>query len=128
MDENIRNILNIIEMLESRINAYWNFYTIVVLAMTGWLLSSKITFDLNQRIALTLAFLVFLINNFFVMRAVTKRVVAFESELNLLAKDYDFKSSLFKYELSHNPIPMRLICSYILHIIIDAVVIYAIWI
>nr|CAP48759.1 putative integron gene cassette protein [uncultured bacterium] len=92
MDERIKVIIEIIEKLESRINAYWNFYTIVVIAVIGWLLSSKTPFTAPQGIALTIAISMFFAANFSVMRAATKRVIAFETELNVVSNELDFQS------------------------------------
>ena len=86
MDEHIKNIIEIIESIEKRINAYWNFYIIVVLATVGWLMSSKAPFTTNQGISLTIAICLFFTASFFIMRAATKRAVAFEDELNLASQ------------------------------------------
>ena len=127
MDEQIKHTLEIIEKLESRINTYWNFYTIVVVAVIGWLLSSKTPFTVPQGIALTIAILMFFTANFSVMRSATKRVIAFESELNIASKKFEFNSNALKSNLSNDSMPRRLIASYILHGIVDLAVIYAIW-
>jgi hypothetical protein len=65
MDERIKSIIEIIDRLETRINAYWNFYIIVVLATIGWLMSSRTPFATNQGIALTIALSVFFFCEFF---------------------------------------------------------------
>ena len=65
--------------------------------------------------------------NFSVMRAATKRVIAFENELNTISKNLEFKSDSLKNELSNDAMPGRLIASYVLHGSVDAAVIYTIW-
>ena len=127
MDESIKKIIEIIENLESRINSYWNFYIIIVVATVGWLMSSKTPFTTNQGAALTIAIGLFFISNFLVMRAATKRIVAFEDELNSISRSHEFNSSVLKNELSKASMQRRLFASYVLHGVIDIVVIYAIW-
>ena len=127
MDNGISKLINVIETLETRINSYWNFYMLVVLATIGWLISSKTPFTGNERIALIIAIALFLIANLLVLRAATKRVVAFEDELKLASQKYEFNSTILKKELSHASMGNRLILSYVLHAVIDIAVIYAIW-
>ena len=127
MNEKIKNILDTIEKLESRVNAYWNFYTIIVVAVAGWLFSSRPPFSVSQSIALTMAISMFFAANFSVIRAATKRIVAFENELNIAANGYEFKTDDLKNELSNNSMPGRLIASYMLHAVVDVAVIYTIW-
>ena len=127
MDNEIKKIVEIIESLESRINSYWNFYIVVVLATIGWLMSSNTPFTTNQGIALTIAVGLFFAANFAVLRAATKRVVAFEDELNSLANIHEFKSPVLKNHLTHDSLRYRLSSSYLLHLVIDVSVIYAIW-
>lgn len=127
MVDEIKNTIDIIETLETRINTYWNFYFIVVLAVIGWLMSSRTPFTESQGIALTVAISLFLIANLSVIRAATKRVMAFESELKVASTKQEFHSSALKEELSHASIGNRLFASYLLHGVIDIAVIYAIW-
>jgi hypothetical protein len=127
MDERIKSLVEIIERLETRINAYWNFYIIVVLASIGWLMSTKIPFTTNQGIALTIALSMYFIANYFVIRTATKRVIAFEDELNLVSKKIETTSSVLKSELSNTSIRYRLFANGVLHGVLDIAVIFAIW-
>jgi hypothetical protein len=127
MDDRIKSIIEIIDRLENRINAYWNFYFIVVFASIGWLMSSRMPFTTNQGIALTIALSIFFLVNFFVMRSATERVVAFEDELKLISNKFEFNSSILKSNLSKTSMPLRLYSLCILHFVIDISVIYAIW-
>ena len=105
MNERIKAVFEIIEKLESRINTYWNFYTVAVIAVIGWLISSKTQFTETQVIYLTIAMSMFFAANFSIMRAATKRVISFEMELNILSKESEFLSNALKEELSNNSMP-----------------------
>ena len=127
MDEHIKLIFDIIEKIESRINAYWNFYFIVVIATIGWLMSSKIPFTTNQAIVLTIALFMFFTASYFILRSATKRVIAFEDELNFISKNIEINSGMLKLELLNASIRGRLLATGILHSVIDVAVIFAIW-
>lgn len=127
MEERIKDLLDIIEKLESRINTYWNFYTLVVIAAVGWLMSSKTPFTIEQSIALTIALSLFFLANFSVMRAATIRVVAFERELNKITQSTEFLTSELMIELGRETMPFRVLASYLLHVIVDIAVIFVIW-
>ena len=127
MDESVKCIFDIIEKIESRINAYWNFYFILVVATIGWLMSSKTPFNTNQAIVLTIALCLFFTANFFMIRAATKRVIAFEDELNYLSKNIEIKSRVLKSELLNASMRGRLLATGVLHSVIDVAVIFGIW-
>jgi hypothetical protein len=123
----IKELIELIEKAESRINSYWNFYTIVVIAIVGWLMSSQTPFSLHQTMALTLALVVFFCANFGVMRAATIRILALEDELAAVARETEFVGESLKRVLSRAAMPGRLGWSYGLHVIVDVTVIFAVW-
>lgn len=127
MDEKIKALVEIVDKLESRLNVYATYYQVIVIAIVGWVITSKMTFTVIQAAAVTLGVLSFLIVNFYFLRAATKRVVAAESELNALARKTEFESPLWKKELSYPSIPNRLSSTYIMHISIDILVIFVLW-
>jgi hypothetical protein len=127
MDERVKCIIDIIEKIEGRINTYWNFYFILIIAIIGWLMSSKTPFTTYQAIVLTIALCMFFTANYFIVRAATKRVVAFEDELNFLSKNIAINSSILKSNLLNASIRGRLLATGVLHIIINVAVLFAIW-
>ena len=127
MNNEIINIIEIVEKLETRINSYWNFYVVVVVATIGWLMSSTNPFTKEQGIALIVSICMFFAANFSVMRAATMRVVAFEKELSSISDSLNVKTSALRSELSRPTQQGRILVSYVLHIIVDIAVIYAIW-
>jgi len=127
MDQKIKDLIEVTDKLESRVSSNWNFYTVVVVAIIGWLVSSQISFSYSQVLVVTIVCISFFIANFYAMRAATKRVIAVESELNALAKKTEFESALLKKELSHSSSALQLISSSVLHISVDIIVLIAIW-
>ncbi len=127
MDQKIKDLIEVTDKLESRVSSNWNFYTVVVVAIIGWLVSSQISFSYSQVLVVTIVCIAFFIANFYAMRAATKRVIAVESELNTLAKKTEFESPLLKKELSHSSSTLQLISSSVLHVSVDIIVLIAIW-
>ncbi|GCL49165.1 MAG: hypothetical protein ACK552_11340 [Microcystis sp.] len=127
MDQKIKDLIEVTDKLESRVSSYWNFYTVVVVAIIGWLVSSQISLSYSQALVVTIVCIVFFIANFHAMRAATKRVIAVESELNTLAKKTEFESALLKKELSHSSSTLQLISSSVLQVSVDIIVLIAIW-
>lgn len=127
MDDSVKNILDVLESTESRINSYWNFYVVVVVATIGWLMSSQTPFTSEQGVVLTVSICLFFAANFAVLRAATKRAVAYEAELKCVAAQREFQSDILLHELASGALKYRLPFSYLLHAMIDVAVLYAIW-
>ena len=127
MNEQTRTLLDMIEKLESRVNAYWNFFSVVALAVSGWLITSKATFTTTQGIVLAIAVVIFFGANLSVVRAATARLLAFEAELNAVAPAATFGSDALRRNLSRPVIPGRLAGSVVLHLAVDIAVLYLIW-
>ena len=125
MDQKIKDIIEVADKLESRVSSPWNFYTVAVVAIIGWLVSSQISLSYSQALVVTIVCIVFFIANFHAMRAATKRVIAVESELNTLAKKTEFESALLKKELSHSSSTLQLISSSVLRVSVDIIVLSA---
>ena len=126
MSLSITDIINISEKLEGRLNSYWNFYTLVVVATAGWLFSGDHKFTLMEKSATCVGLGVFFLANLSMIVYLTKRIVAFESELNKVAGIAELKSTLLKQELSAQNIPHRNLLSILLHLALDSILIYVI--
>jgi hypothetical protein len=127
MDDEAARLLDAIERLESRLNSYWNFYTLVVLATVGWLMSAANPFSANQSVAVTVALGLFFLANLSVIRGATRRILALEDELRLLSAGLAFRSPRLRQNFGAESIPGRMPLSYALHLAVDAAVIYAVW-
>lgn len=124
----IKELIDVIEKLESRNNSYWNFYTVVVVAICGWVFSQQGN-PLNPTIvwALIVGNSLFYFMNLSVIYGTTKRLVAFEDELNLRATDEEIKSSQLIKNLSNPFLVKRLPFTIATHLIMDFAVLYFIY-
>ena len=55
----LKELLDLSEKLEDRISSYWNFYTIAVLAVGGWLFTAKPQLETVSAVVLTIVLIVF---------------------------------------------------------------------
>jgi hypothetical protein len=127
MNDRTRALLDVIEKLESRLNSYWNFFSVVAIAISGWLITARAVFTVADSSALTVAVVIFFGANLVVIRAATMRLVALEAELNASAQADSFESDALRSNLTMAAMPGRLAGSFILHLAVDAAVLYLIW-
>ena len=125
---NLNDLLELSEKLEERINAYWNFYTIVILAIAGWLYSTDITFGVVIMIVLTIALVAFLFSNLAVITFATRKLTALKSEIEAIAPSSGLKSEKSVKQLGSWSIPNRLKLSWALHLLLDIALVTAIWV
>lgn len=126
----ISETLDILEKVESRLNNYWNFYTVVVVAVCGWLItqnSDQIPIDYATAHFLAFGTVLFFFMNLAVIRAATIRLMAFENELMRNASNCKDISSQLREYLASQHIKMRLGFTYATHISMDIVVILFIY-
>ncbi len=121
MDNTIETgeLLELIDRLENRINVYWNFYTLVVLAVAGWLFTMEKDLTVSEAKVLTVGLGVFFIANLIIMSAAIRLVVAAGEELRARAHTMRFESAALRRTLSANLLPGRVIGSVVLHVIVD---------
>jgi hypothetical protein len=127
MSDRARALLDTIEKLESRVNAYWNFFSVVAIAVSGWLITAKATFTITDSVALSLTVIVFFGANLAVIRAATLRLVALDAELNATAAGESFASEALRRNLTMPTMPGRMAGTVVLHLAVDAAVLYLIW-
>ena len=124
----LKELLDLSEKLEDRISAYWNFYTIVVIAVGGWLFSVKPQLERVNAVMLTIVLIVFFVSNFALIRFTTNRLTALESEIKAVAPGSGLKSKEYVNQLGSLSIPYRMEISWALHLVIDfAVLIVIFW-
>lgn len=59
----LKDLLDLHEKLESRINAYWSYWSVAIFAISGWLFSGRQTLSQDQAIGVSIAVMVFFFAN-----------------------------------------------------------------
>ncbi|MCW8877988.1 MAG: hypothetical protein OQK51_13130 [Kangiellaceae bacterium] len=119
----IKELIEIIEKLETRNNSYWNFYTVVIVAVCGWVLAQKgQALSANIVLALMIGNGLFYFMNLSIIFGTTKRIVAFESELILKAKNDPSMGEELRSNLSKPYLELRLPFTVGTHLVMDIAV------
>jgi hypothetical protein len=124
----LKDLLDLVEKVESRINSYWNFYTIVLLGIGAWIFDPNKKIDSLQSIAMITALSVFFIANLTFITINESRLSAIESEIKSVSKISQIESEKFRNFLLNSSIPNRQQLSKIFHLFVDFVVIILVFI
>ena len=122
-----KDLLDLTEKLESRVNAYWNFYTVVVLAVAGWVVTKDVKFTTAQGYAAMAGLACFFAANFSMIRGATRLIVGANAEMRARADGLELASAQFRKVLRMDLLPGRLLVSWVLHAAVDAAILWSIW-
>ncbi|MCX7098901.1 MAG: hypothetical protein NTV43_13445 [Methylococcales bacterium] len=123
----LKDLFDLHEKLETRINAYWTYWSIAVFAVGGWLFSGKLGLLPLEAKGVSLGTMVFFSCNLAVLWQATKLVLGIRDEIRLKSKEKLFASTYLQNALSEDGLKFRLQITLALHVIIDGVVIWALW-
>lgn len=114
-------LFDLLEKLESRVNRYWAFYSVAVLAVTGWLFTGG---KLEKQDApwVVLGLFVFFAGNFMVISLTESRILAVEAEIQAKAQTAEILSDRFRQHLANLSWPYRRLASCITHWVVNAAV------
>ena len=120
-------LIDIIEKLEARINNYWSFYTVVIVALVGWVLSKDEKLMKETGWILSAGMTLFFFMNLSVLYPTTKRIRLFEKELNSIALNEEGLSQDLVEHLSKPFILHRSNATLITHLTMDFLVLFFIY-
>jgi hypothetical protein len=111
-------LFDLLEKLESRVDRYWTFYSVAVLAVAGWLFSGKGLARPDAPLV-AVGLLMFFAGNFAVITLTEKRILAVESEIKARSQQAEIVSPEFRGHLSRLSFPRRRLASTVIHAVID---------
>ncbi len=119
----ISELVEIIEKLEARNNSYWNFYTVVIIAVCGWVATSNSgVISSNTALALMFGNGLFYFMNLSIIYGTTSRIIAFESELIKEAQESQNIGVDLRQNLSQPMLAHRLKFTVLTHLVMDVAV------
>jgi hypothetical protein len=121
----LKDLLDLHEKLESRINAYWTYWSIAILAIGGWLFTSGKTLTTGQAIGVAIGASVFFLANIGVLWPATKLAIGVRDEIRLKAKAATFASAKLAAAFAEDTLVLRLQLTIGLHLVIDGVALWA---
>jgi len=121
----LKELLDLHEKLESRINAYWTYWSVAIFAIAGWLFSGKQSLEPEQAIGIAIAMIVFFSANLGVLWPATRLVTGIRDEIRLKAQKLSFESTKLTQAFAENRLTFRLQLTFVLHVVVDCVVLWA---
>ena len=115
----LKDLLDLLERLEGRVNAYWNFYSVAVFAVAGWLVAKEKFLSARSAILIALGLSAFFFANLGVIHSAERRIAAVEQEISVVSQRSEL-SPAFSAHLQMLSIPNRGIYTVVLHLTIDA--------
>lgn len=122
-----KELLDLHEKLESRINAYWTYWSVAIFAIAGWLFSGKQTLIVDQRIGIALGAAIFFFANLGVLLPCTRLAVSVRDEIRLQAQDIPFSSKKLSLSFAEDSFKFRYALTLFLHLAVDIIVIWHIF-
>ena len=121
----LKDLLDLHEKLETRINAYWTYWSIAILAIGGWLFTSGKTLSTGQSIGVAIGALVFFLANIGVLWPATKLAIGVRDEIRMRSAAVTFNSPKLAAAFAEDTLTFRLQLTIVLHLVIDAVALWA---
>lgn len=123
----LKELLDLHEKIESRINAYWTYWSVAIFAIAGWLFSGKQSLSREQAIGISIAVMVFFFANLGVLWPATRLATGIRDEIRLKAKEVHFLSSKLTAAFAEDTLAFRLQLTFFLHLAVDCVVLWALF-
>lgn len=122
-----KDLLDLHEKLETRINAYWTYWSVAVFAIGGWLFSGKSELDERQALGVAIGAGVFFLANLGVLWPATKWSTGVRDEIRLKSQDLNLLSGHLRDAFARQELKFRLQLTVALHLVVDIVVLNALF-
>ncbi|MBD9356798.1 hypothetical protein [Methylomonas albis] len=123
----LKDLLDLHEKLESRINAYWTYWSVAIFAIAGWLFSGKQSLLHDQKFAVSVAAMVFFFANLGVLWPATRLATGVRDEIRLKTRDVRFLSHKLTDAFNEDSLAYRLQLTFFLHLAVDVVVLWCLF-
>ena len=120
----LKELLDLNEKIETRINAYWTYWWLVICAIAGWLFSKNNSLSREGAISVLIAVVVFFIANIGVLWPATRLATGIRDEIRLKTKEVNFLSHKLTSAFAEDTLAFRLQITFVLHIAVDLVVLW----
>jgi len=121
----IKDIADLLFAARERIDFYWNFYVVVVIAVIGWLVSFKKTLTLSMKLLVSVAYLIAAVMNFLGLYSSYTFAEALRSDLLRMAATTPLTGTTLFLE-QHSYLPQRLAAFWI-HLAVGATILLVVW-
>lgn len=124
-DITIKDVADLLFALRARIDFYWNFYVVVVIAVIGWLMSVKLTLTLPKKVLISVAYLIAAVMNFVGLYSSYTFAEALRTDLLRMAATTPLTDTRLILE-QHSYLAQRL-AAFWTHLVIGATILLVVW-
>ena len=124
-DITIKEVADLLFAARERIDFYWNFYVVVVIAVIGWLVSINKTLTRSMKVLVSVAFLIAAVMNFLGLYSAYTFAEALRTDLLRMAATSPLTDTRLILE-QHSYLAQRLTAFWI-HLTVGATILLVIW-
>jgi len=119
---NLIEAFDLKEKLETRINAYWTYWSVAIFAVGGWIFAENGNVG-SHKTLLIVGVIVFFLSNLGVLWPATKLITGLQDEIRIKSKGSNIDSDKLKGILRSSSSKVRLEITLFLHIAVDVLVV-----
>jgi hypothetical protein len=121
----IKDVADLLFAARERIDFYWNFHVVVIVAVIGWLVSFKRTLTLSMKLLVSIAYLIAAVMNYMGLYSSYTFAEALRTDLLRMAATTPLSdTTLFLGQLSY--LPQRL-TALLIHLAVGATILLVVW-
>jgi hypothetical protein len=124
-DITIKEVADLLFAARGRIDFYWNFYVVVVIAVIGWLVSLKKTLTLSMKVLVSVAYLIAASMNYLGLYSSYAFAEALRTDLLRMITTASLTDTRLMLE-QHSYLAQRLGAFWI-HLVVGATILLVIW-
>lgn len=121
----LRDAVDLLLAARGRIDFYWNFYVVVVIAVIGWLVSLRKTLTPAMKVLVSIAYLIAAAMNLFGLYSAYTLAEALRTDLLRMAAAAPLTDTRILLE-RHSYLSQRLVAVFI-HLVVGATVLTVVW-
>lgn len=121
----IMDVADLLFAARERIDFYWNFYIVVVIAIIGWLVSLKKPLTRPVKILVSVAYLIAAITNY--LGLYSSYTFAEALRMDLLRMTENSPLSDTRFLLSQHSYLMQRVAAFLVHLVVGTALLIVIW-
>jgi hypothetical protein len=121
----IKEVADLLFAARERIDFYWNFYVVVVIAVIGWIVSLKKTLSLSMKLLVTVAYAIAALMNLLGLYSSYTLAEALRLDLLRLTASTTLTDTT-QFLQQHSYLPQRL-TAILIHLAIGATILLVVW-
>jgi hypothetical protein len=121
----LNDVVDLLFASRERIDFYWNFYVVVVVAMIGWLISLKKPLNLSMKVLVTVAYLIAASMNLAGLYGSYTFAEALRTDVLRMASTAPLPDTRHILE-RHSYLAQRTV-AIIVHVVMGALILFAVW-